>query len=402
MNLQDAVLYKHVLAIHSGSKLSLLDRKICNALLITCFHNPDDEDNQIQVSHLLKIIGIVTRNYHQIYLSINRLASTVIEWGILKKDSFKGNLTGISFLQMYNINNGLITFRIAKELKSLLLSPNQYAPIRMSTVAAMSSSFGLALYENCASYIGMGETGWISIEEFKHLMGVGDKYSVYNDLKKRVIKTAINDVNKNSDFKVSLVERKERRKTAKIKFTILSNRDVKSEKTFQSLKEFGVPKAKINQFKNKFSKDYINEKLGYVKKYPNAHNKTGLLISAIENGYKVIPEPAKVERVDIKKIENEYVVYKSQLIEDWVKSLSKDRWDTISKCLINQVKDSNFVLFQEFVSNLPNKIFLNDKNIKQDAFAIIETYFKTLPDNWKAPKLLNWQEWVRQSCQHHL
>lgn len=400
---QDAILYKHVSAIHSGASFSLLDRKICNALLITSLSNREEsEEDQLQVASLLKIIGLKTRNYHQIYLSIRRLAATIIEWGILKKDSFKGDLTGVSFLQMYNIKNGLITYRISKELKSLLLSPSQYAPIRMSTVAEMTSSFGLALYENCASYIGMGETGWISIEKFKHLMGVGEKYTVYNDLKKRVIKSAVNDVNKNSEFQISLVEKRECRKTSKIKFTISNKKEVKAESVNHPLQDMGIPRSKINQWESTYDKSYINEKVKFVNDYQNAQNKSGLLISAVEKGYKTSLETKNFQRIDKKASEESYQNYLNQIISVWLDNLFDADWLYLSDLLISCAENSNFIIYKEFSERLPDKSYLKFENTKRDAYKYIEqflTHHRESLNNLNPPKLPNWKEWTKELCQ---
>jgi hypothetical protein len=400
---QDAILYKHVSAIHAGAKLSLLDRKICNALLITSLSEREgSEENQIQVATLLKIIGLKTRNYHQIYLSIRRLASTVIEWGILKKDSFKGDLTGVSFLQMYHIKNGLITYRIAKELKSLLLSPSQYAQIRMNTVAEMTSSFGLALYENCASYHGMGETGWISIEQFKNLMGVGDKYTVYNDLKKRVIKSAIQDVNKHSEFQIGLVEKKENRKTTKIKFIISNKPAVKHNETNPTLQEIGISRSKINQWGSTYEKSYIDEKVNFVNHYPNVQNKSGLLIAAVEKGYKI---PVKVKtslKTDKKETEQLYQVYLNKVIDQWIGTLSDTNWSYFSELLIAGSKNVNYILYKEFSERLPDKSYLKFVNTKRDVYQYIEQILVHHPEslnNLHPPRILNWKEWINESCQ---
>lgn len=403
MTQQDAILYKHVSAIHSGAKLSLLDRKICNALLITNLSEKDEAvESQIQVATLLKIIALKTRNYHQIYLSIRRLASTVIEWGILKKDSFKGDLTGVTFLQMYNIKNGLITFRIAKELKSLLLSPSQYAQIRMSTVADMSTSFGLALYENCASYSGMGETGWISIEQFKSLMGVGEKYPVYNDLKKRVIKSAIEDVNKHAEFKIGLIEKKENRKTTKIKFLISNKNLIKNNDVTSQLEEIGVPKSKINQWETTYDQSYIDEKINYVNNYQNVQNKSGLLIAAVEKGYKTPLKENNGFKINKKESEQLYKTYLNHTIENWIEALSDSCWEDLSNILISCAKNANYILYQEFCERLPNKSYLNYENTKRDVYQYIEQILIHCPksiNSLKPPKILNWKEWISESCQ---
>ena len=405
--MEGAVLYKHSQAIHAAAKFSLFERKIMNCLLYFARnHQPKNENHQISVADLLKMMCIKTRNYTSIYLAIKNLAGSLIEWGILKSNSFKGNLTGVTLLELYNITDGLITFRVSKELNELLISPNQYAPIRMSSVMAMSSVYGVALYENCASYLGWGDTGWIDIATFRKLMGVGEiKYAEYRDLKSRVIKPAMLDINKNAEFNVELVEKKEAGSTARIKFVVISNNSKinsdlsKKELTFKALKEIGVSKSKANKWVKDHDINNIQKKIDFVNTAKNIKNKTGFLISAVEKDY-IIKDNSKnvlMQLHDKCNIENEFFKLQSQMISDWFELLDGDKWIEICNHLLSMTENQP-ILFNELKTRLLNKSFLEYPNTKKDVLQITMQLIRSrCLAHLNPPKLPTWDEFLRKS-----
>ena len=402
--MEEAILYKHSLAVHSSAELGLLERKITNAFLYHAFQNSEaQEENKITVSELLKLIGMRTRNYTQIYLSIRNIATTLIEWGVLKADSFKGNLTGVTFLEMFNIHNGVIKYRLPRELNNLLFSPNQYAKIRLSSVAAMKSSYGVALYENCASYLGWGDTGWISIKDFRKLMGVANKYLIYRDLKRRVIVAAINDVNKHAEFSIELLEKKEGRNISKIKLVVHAkqkpqqSKPKENETLVEQLKSFGLSASKIKYYFSEHSIDYLNEKIEYINGLKNIKNKTGLLIAAIEEDYqvkKIQPNPI----VNLQEEGDKFRALKENILSNWIETLSSQQWDDLSRYLIEYANAINPIIHQEFKERLPNKAFLNYSNTKREFYYLAEQLIQANHlSHLKPPKLPSWRDFVRQS-----
>lgn len=397
--MEEGILNKHSFAVHSSAELSLMERKIANALLFNAFENADcREEHQIRVCNLLALIGLKTRNYTQIYLAIKTISTTLIEWGILKSDSFKGDLTGITFLEMYRICNGLITYRIPRELKNILYNPNQYAKIRMSTVAAMTSSYGVALYENCASYSGWGETGWISINHFRKLMGVANKYPLYRDFKRRVVQSAISDVNKHSEFSVELIEKKEGRSTAKIQFIIQPKKKVVQpvSKEKAVIKEFialGISKVKINEWISKHTPDLLMHRIENVKNNKEIKNKIGFLTASIEQDYKAYKQPEAP--VDLKDAKEKHKESKCKIISDWLEKLPESSWKELSDYLIQHVESMSVILHNEFTERLYNKNYLNHKNTTQEVHHFVEQMLMTnnpLIANLDPPKLPSLQE----------
>ena len=74
-------LKKHVAVIHSHSKISLLQRKISNALLFHAYDNLLIKDeHEIQISTLTKLIDYDSHDHKKIKQSLMDLLATVVEW----------------------------------------------------------------------------------------------------------------------------------------------------------------------------------------------------------------------------------------------------------------------------------------------------------------------------------
>lgn len=402
--MEEGILNKHSLAVHSSAELSLLERKITNALLFNAFNNSETaEEYKIRVSNLLNLIGIKTRNYTQIYLAIRNIATTLIEWGILKTDSFKGDLTGITFLEMYRICNGLITYRLPKELKNLLYNPNQYAKIRMSSVAAMSSSYGVALYENCASYSGWGDTGWININHFRKLMGVAEKYPIYRDFKRRVVQSAVSDVNKNSEFSLELLEKKEGRNTAKIKFLIHAKKKVeepisKEKLVIKELTSLGVPKVKINDWISKCPIESLAQKIENINNNVEIKNKVGFLVASIDKNYKLNSKHLDA-LIDSNDAKEKHKALKFKLLSDWLEKLSSVHWNELCDCLVQYAENISIIVHKEFSERLHNKDYLKYRNTTEDLYYFTEQLLQANNPklaHLEPPKLPSWREYMEQ------
>lgn len=80
-------LKKHVAAIHSSNKLSLLQRKIANALLFNAYDELlEKEEHSIHIATLCKLIGYDSNDYKTIKRSLVNLLATVIEWNLVDAD----------------------------------------------------------------------------------------------------------------------------------------------------------------------------------------------------------------------------------------------------------------------------------------------------------------------------
>ena len=94
------------------------------------------------------------------------------------------------------IINGVIIYGYAPALRKRLHNPSMYAKISLSLQNRFQSKHSLALYELFVDYFnaknGSGETPFISIENFRNLLGLKkSEYKTFKALNRDIIKKAI-------------------------------------------------------------------------------------------------------------------------------------------------------------------------------------------------------------------
>ena len=81
------ILKKHVAAIHIGAKLSLLQRKLVNALLYNAYDGLlTAQEHHISASVLCEMIGFDSKNIGYLKEALKGLMETVVEFDVLEDD----------------------------------------------------------------------------------------------------------------------------------------------------------------------------------------------------------------------------------------------------------------------------------------------------------------------------
>src|SRR5918998_344526 len=96
-------------------------------------------------------------------------------WNVLDKDGT--NEWGTStLLASAIIKNGICEYAYSPHLRERLYNPSMYARISLSLQNKFESKYAQAVWELCLDYLGSGrehgETPFISVEQFKKLMGI--------------------------------------------------------------------------------------------------------------------------------------------------------------------------------------------------------------------------------------
>jgi plasmid replication initiation protein len=314
-------LKKHVAAIHSSNKLSLVQRKIANALLFNAYDEMlAKEEHQISIRTLCNLIGYDSNDYKTIKKALINLLSTVIEWNLVdgsRLDS-EGIWNASSIIADASIDGAICTYSYSNKMKKLLYSPELYGRLNMVVQAKFQSTYGLALYENCIRYQNIDQTPWFDISQFRKLMGIEEgKYLIFRDFKRRVLDKAIEEVNKYSSLRVSTKIQKSKRQVVAIQFHIQHGKtaplandaelNTTSMPLSQRLKEsFAFSKPQIEETLTNYDEAYILEKIAIIEaslsfRNGKINNVTKYLLSALAEDYQpvksskdLIKKPAKV------------------------------------------------------------------------------------------------------------
>jgi hypothetical protein len=226
-DLGDQNLKKHVAAIHINNRLTLTQRKASNVLLYNAYESLlTARVHRIRVKDLAEAIGFNTHNLDPLKEALKTLARTVLEWNILDEEGRQEEWGATTLLAQAVIRGGYCVYAYSPELCEKLYRPEIYALLNLSIQRKFSSSYALALYENCLRYRRVGTTGWISLDILKRLLGISDTDGYYQDFRKfndKVIKPAVRQVNDTSDLLLDIDYQRDRRKITAVRFQVNDN-----------------------------------------------------------------------------------------------------------------------------------------------------------------------------------
>ena len=350
-------LKKHAATIHCSNTLSLLQRKITNALLYHAYQELMLKDeHEITVKQLCRLIGYQGHNHAAIKEALKGLISTVIELNLINDETGAENWTASSILASVSLEGPLCYYAYSPRMKQLLHSPSMFGKIDLVIQSRFRSSYGLALYENCIRYRGLPHTKWFDIALFKKLMGVPDcKYDIFRDFKRRVLDKSVDEVNTYSDLTIVPELIREGRKVVKIRFhlkerakkerlghqkatitsdetsikeRLLTHYGLSSDQAADLLKCFDYPFIKSKMTLVESSKSYQEGKIQHLSAY---------FISAVKNDYKAHAKQHPIDMEDarlnielaelireVKALRLAYQSHREKIIHAAINALSHD------------------------------------------------------------------------------
>jgi len=289
---------KHVAAIHVSGKLTLLQRKLSNVLLLNAYDTLKSQaTHQIDARTLCHMIGYNSNDMDTLKQSLRGLAETVAEWDMLDE---KGQQEwGVSSLLSYaKLKGGVCEYAYSPALADKLHDPQIFALINLNIQRRFTSGHSLALYENCYRFIRTGSTGWWSMDLFRRLMGLDGSsyYESFKHLNAKVIKPAVAEVNKTSNILIEPETRKRGRAVTDIRFLIRENPQlaildmddgagVRHGPVYARLREHGVSDRLARQWISTHGEDQVAAKLDYVSQRKNVKSMVGYLSSALKEDY---------------------------------------------------------------------------------------------------------------------
>ncbi|CTQ48079.1 replication initiation protein [Jannaschia donghaensis] len=224
-SLRRAQVKKNVAAIHVSGKLTLLQRKLSNVLLLNAYdHLIGRASHRIDARTLCLMVGYNSNDTATLKDALRSLAETTAEWDML--DGRGRQEWGVSSLLSFaKLVDGVCEYAYSPALAEKLHDPAVFALINMNIQRRFTSGHALALYENCYRFHRVGSTGWWEMPLFRRLMGVGDSayYETFKHLNAKIIKPAVAEVNATSNIILTPETRREGRAVAAIRFKIAEN-----------------------------------------------------------------------------------------------------------------------------------------------------------------------------------
>jgi len=294
---------KHVAAIHISGKLTLLQRKLSNVLLLNAYDTLTSQSrHQIDARTLCLMIGYNSNDIETLKLALRGLAETVAEWDML--DSEGQQEWGVSALLSFaRLKGGVCEYAYSPALAEKLHDPKVFALINLNIQRRFTSGHALALYENCYRFVRTGSTGWWPIELFRRLMGVADSpyYDEFKHLNAKIIKPAVAEVNKTSNIVVTPEFRKMGRTVTDVRFLISENPQLaildlddgeghRNSDIYTRLRGLGVSDRLARQWIREHGESVMGKRLDFVAAQGDVRNPVGYLTRVLrDDGPEVSP-----------------------------------------------------------------------------------------------------------------
>ncbi len=167
----------------------------------------------------------------------------------------------------------------------LLQLQTQFLMYDVRNILQLQSSYSVRIYELLKQYEKIGKRTF-SIDDLKETLAVMDKYPLYANFKQRIIMKAQEDLQTYTDIRFTFEEVKKGRSIHSIVFTIKSNKSIVEERKllapiitkifdenvnnieiYNLVKEFpGVNQNTVNDWLNKYSREYIMERINILLK----------------------------------------------------------------------------------------------------------------------------------------
>jgi hypothetical protein len=442
-------LKKHAATIHCSNTLSLLQRKISNALLYHAYKELlQKEEHEITIKELCKLIAYNGNNHAAIKDALKGLLSTVIEWNVVNDVTGTEDWTASSILASVSLRGPICLFAYSPRMKQLLHSPTMFGKINLFIQSRFKSSYGLALYENCIRYRGLGFTKWFDMETFRKLMGVPPGiYTIFRDFKRRVLDKSVEEVNTYSDLFVEPEVWREGKQVVKVRFSMkerakkvrLGNKNISEEEKESSedssiltrmTQDFGLQPEQARQIIAEYDAAFIQEKMTIIEVSNNyqqgrVQNLAAYLLSALKNNYQPpknsyeqrrdsLLEASQLKKLEtlVKKIRKAYLLYREQIIDQTIQQLDaleyahfmQDFRDYAADSIRTIVKLQRHKYTHDTVMQSPQiKALLRQFSLKMlpdlmSQIISIEQFVEDLPEKSRQA----WQEFKTLKPQHEL
>lgn len=195
-----------ILAREQG-ELELVDRKTFNYLLNRVYgqlNRGEEAVHRVPVSDILEFLGHSSTD--RLHESLSRLGSVEILIDYVDDDGIPHSSK--SRYLSYDIArapDGWVHFALDAMLLRFMHNPKVFATLSLSAVRRFKSAYAARLYEIMALQLNKRFPHWEpSLEAFREVMAVGEGYARFDNLRRRVIDTAVEEVNAVAPFSVDV------------------------------------------------------------------------------------------------------------------------------------------------------------------------------------------------------
>lgn len=199
--------------------LKLLQSKLHNALIFVA--RPTMSNQQVfsvSLDYLSWLVDHNVNDYAYLKTSLTEMQQSLMQI----PDGTRWFST--QMVQDVLIEGTTLHYKIPAFLCKLYAAPDRYHHVSMRMNARFKSKYTLNLYELLRENLWRGETGYMTLNEFRERMGVGpDEYTEFKRLSMRVIQPALVELESLGDIFASVRYGREKRFVTSLNFVIVQN-----------------------------------------------------------------------------------------------------------------------------------------------------------------------------------
>ena len=188
---------------------------------------------------------------------------------------------------LFDPKEAKVTLTFAEDILPYLtqLKAN-FTKYRLVEISQLSSTHAMRLYELIVCWTGQFQYSQkLSLDEFRYVMGVSGKYKQFGQLKESVIDKAIEEVNENTDYKVSVDYRKVGRSFVSLTLKLARLEDKEGKLSDSKIESIVRSKQFVDDYNDYHrlshngkmnTDDFRKEMTDYLKTYPDEFTKKPL------------------------------------------------------------------------------------------------------------------------------
>lgn len=223
-------------------ELALIDRKTFNYLINRVYPELRADEalvHRVAVADVLDFLGHTSTD--RLHETLARLSSVQILIDYQDADG-KRHSVGARYLSydMAKASDGWITFAFDPILLRFLHNPRVFATLSLAHVRRFRSDYAAKLYEIMALHQNRQHPHWEpDLDQFRETLSVSEGYERFDNLRKRVIEVAVDEVNEIAPFSVDVEYVKAGRggRVVAVRFTALP----KGPRTLLEMSAAGIP-----------------------------------------------------------------------------------------------------------------------------------------------------------------
>ena len=217
--MQNELVVKSNQVIEASYRLSVVEQRVVLSAIAKIPKMCEVSDDEIYTVSIqdLQALGVHEKTaYRDLKEAVNRLYERSISLVIDEKLIKMRWVQRIEFTE----NQSIVALRFSKDILPFISNVKaNFTQYMLSEVAKMQGAYSVRIYELLTQYKSVGERS-IAIDDLRIMLDLGSRYKTTGNLIAWVIDPSIEEINEQTDLKVTAEPQKTGRKFTHIKFTI--------------------------------------------------------------------------------------------------------------------------------------------------------------------------------------